>query len=167
VIRGGSLVTITTRAGIVSSAICPVNRTLPACLDLQAAARAHLKCSPILLNPPQAEALLGQFQETATYRAWLLLAVAIMTWHFHVVVGVEGDFGPECLLRDFKAYGSRMLNRQGGKPASNTWWAASGSKRKLPHEAAVTAAVDYVRHQKAPLVVWVSPAYESRGEPGT
>src|SRR5262245_13765258 len=129
----------------------PVDADMP---GLVASSRATLKCSPILLVLEQAEVLLAQFQETAAYREWQLLAVAIMANHFHIVVGVPGDPDPADLLGDFKSYGSRTLNRRWSKPASGTWWTESGSRRKLPDEAAVLAAIRYVREEPSPLVVW-------------
>jgi REP element-mobilizing transposase RayT len=113
-----------------------------------------LKGPPIYLIADQAFALLPQLQETAGHRQWLLLAVGIMANHVHIVLGVPGDPEPECLLRDLKSYGSRTLNRSWGKPASETWWTESGSTRKLPDEAAVRAAVQYVKDQEYPLLIW-------------
>ena len=68
-----------------------------------------MKTAPIHLTRPHADILLAQFQETAAFREWLLLAVAIMTNHFHLVVGAEGDPDPERILGDFKSYDSRRL----------------------------------------------------------
>jgi REP element-mobilizing transposase RayT len=140
----------------------PCDADLP---GLEASARKSLKCPPIHLTRQQAELLLAQFRETAAHRGWVLLAVAVMANHVHLVVGVPGDPDPETLLRDFKSYGSRALNRHGGTPASGTWWTTSGSKRKLPHGEAVRSAVDYVvRKQAFPLLVWEAT---EQGEPGT
>jgi REP element-mobilizing transposase RayT len=122
-------------------------------------AELKLKGPPIMLSVDQAKALLEQFKETATHRRWLLLAVAIMTNHFHIVVGVEGDPDPSRILGDFKSYGSRKLNRGWGRPESDTWWTESGSKRKLESEANVLAAVRYVEEQEYPLVIWVAEQY--------
>ncbi|MBU6293193.1 MAG: hypothetical protein KJS91_00805, partial [Planctomycetes bacterium] len=58
------------------------------------------------------------------------------------------------LLKDFKSYASRALNKQFEKPESGTWWTEGGSRRKLPDEAAVAAAIRYVLDQEHPLVVW-------------
>ena len=139
----------------------PCDADLP---GLEASARRSLKCPPIYLTREQADLLLTQFRETAAYRGWTLLAVAVMGNHVHLVVGVPGDPDPETLLRDFKSYGSRTLNRHCGTPASGTWWTTSGSKRKLPHDEAVLSATDYVvRKQPFPLLVW--EAIE-QGEPG-
>jgi len=122
---------------------------------LTIAARQQMSGDPVWLSADQARILVDQFQETAAFRGWALLALAIMANHVHLVVGVPDDPEPESLLRDFKSYGSRKLNARFGKPASGTWWTASGSRRKLPDEHAVQAAIRYVQNQQRPLVVWV------------
>jgi len=124
---------------------------------LQRYARQHLKGDAVRLNRQQAEVLLKQFQETAAYRGWQLLAVAILQNHVHIVVGVPGDPDPTKLLGDFKAYGSRALSARWTPPASGTWWTYAGSKRKPPTEQAIVAAIEYVRRQQNPLLVWVAP----------
>jgi REP element-mobilizing transposase RayT len=118
------------------------------------AARDHLAGSAVYLTGGHARHVLKQFQETAAYRGWELLAVAIMANHVHLIVGVPGDPEPDMLLRDFKSYASRSLNRLAGRPTGGTWWTESGSRRKLPNESAVSAAVGYVRAQEYPLLVW-------------
>lgn len=131
---------------------------------LQRSAESRLKSSPILLTKRHAQVLLAQFRETASYRDWRLLACSIMPNHFHVVLAVSGDPEPRRLLIDLKAYGSRALNREFGKPASGKWWTANGSKRKLPDERAVASAVNYVLHkQPNPLIVWSPKPHD--GEP--
>jgi len=80
-----------------------------------------------------------------------------MVNHIHIVVGVPGDPSPRKILGDFKAYGSRRLNRQWGKTPSDTWWTYDGSKCKLGDADAVRAAIIYVRDQLGALVVWLSP----------
>ncbi|MGL6096021.1 MAG: transposase [Fimbriiglobus sp.] len=115
--------------------------------DLLTAARSRMLGDPVRLTRDQAVRLVPQFRETARHRDWRLLAAAVMGNHVHLVVGVPGDPEPADLLRDFKAYGGRMLNRDFGKPAGGTWWTESGSRRKLPDERAVRAAVAYVRNQ--------------------
>jgi REP element-mobilizing transposase RayT len=124
--------------------------------ELTQAARCQLKGPPIYLETEQATVLLGQFRETAAYRGWKLLAVAIMANHMHVVVGVPGDPDPSDILGDFKSYGSRALNRKWGKPQSGTWWTESGSKRVLCDEAAIREVIKYVREQFRPLLIWAA-----------
>src|SRR4051794_30447181 len=53
--------------------------------------RGKLIGDPIYLRDEQAGVLLSQFQETARFRHWQLMAVAVMPNHIHVVVGVPGD----------------------------------------------------------------------------
>src|SRR5437868_115169 len=106
---------------------------------LENSARARLKCPAIRLHVEHAEVLLAQFRETIAYRNWRLLAVAIMSNHFHAVVSATGATEPEQVLKDLKGYGSRALNRRWGPPKSETWWTTSGSKRWLNDEAAVIA----------------------------
>ena len=122
-------------------------------------ARQVMKGDPVWLIGEQARALLEQFHETAQYRNWQLLAVAIMANHIHIVIGVPGDPEPEKLLQSLKAYGSRKLNKAWDRPASDTWWTESGSRRKLPNESAVRAAIVYVREQEKPLLIWIADGY--------
>jgi REP element-mobilizing transposase RayT len=94
-------------------------------------AQEKLKCPPILLTSEQANVVLAQFQETARYRHWVLHAAAVMSNHFHLVVSAPEEVPSTNLLRDFKSYAARALNRQWPKPASGTWWTESGSRRPL------------------------------------
>ena len=135
----------------------PYDAELP---QLQRFAQCLLRGEPIRLVLDQAEVVLEQFQETARHRGWQLLAVAIMANHVHVVVGVPGDPNPSKILGDLKSYGSRALNQRWGKRPSGSWWAESGSKRKLPDERAVFAAIRYVIEQEYPLLIWTAPIPE-------
>ena len=119
-----------------------------------------MKGAPVFLSVDHASPLLDQFMETAQYRGWQLHATGIMRNHVHIVLGVPGDPDPDALLRDLKSYGSRRLNQQFEHPKSGTWWTAGGSRRKLPNERAVRAAVEYVRCQKSPLLIWIAPTWE-------
>ena len=122
---------------------------------LYGSACEQMKGPPIFLELAQAEQVLAQFQETAAYRGWTLLAVAIMRNHFHIVVQVPDDPEPTKILADFKAYATRTLNRHYGRPASETWWTTNGSKRKLRDGMALAEAIHYVLYrQPYPLVVW-------------
>jgi REP element-mobilizing transposase RayT len=128
---------------------------------LKRSSQSRLKCSPIYLNIEQAQIVFDQFQETAAYRGWHLEAIAIMTNHVHVIVRVEVDVAPDVLLRDFKSYASRALNGRWDKPASGTWWAESGSKRKKSDRGAVENAICYVARQERPLLIWVDSKWQS------
>jgi REP element-mobilizing transposase RayT len=110
----------------------------------------------VYLTHDQAAALLGQFQETVRHRGWELLTVAILPNHVHLIVGVNGDPDPASLLRDFKSYGSRRLSRRWTIPASNTWWAESGSRRILKTDENRLQAMQYVLSQSGALLTWDS-----------
>jgi REP element-mobilizing transposase RayT len=126
---------------------------------LRSYAASRMKGPMVLFQKVQAETILAQFQETARYRGWQLLAVAIMPDHVHIVVGVPGDPEPETLLRDFKSYASRSLNEGWGKPKSDTWWTGGGSTRKLKDLTAIREKIEYVRNQPNSLVIWVAEGW--------
>lgn len=132
---------------------------------LERAMRAAMLGPPIRLSSEHAAVVIEQFRETAKYRGWELLAVAVMANHVHLVVGVPGDPKPEQILHSFKSYASRALNQRWAKPVNGTWWTESGSKRKLPHDDAVRAAVNHVGHQEYPLAVWIDPRFAGTNSP--
>ncbi len=131
----------------------PYDADLPELLQY---VRDHLKGDPVYLTAAQAEVLIEQFRETAQHRRWELLAAAVMANHAHLVVGVLGDPAPAKLLIDFKAYATRALKKKWPLPQSGRFWTQSGSKRKLRDDAAVKAAVEYVRNQEYPLAIYTA-----------
>jgi len=134
--------------------------------SLERYAKTVMQRQPVLLTVQQAKVILAQLQETAAYRGWIIDAVAVMSNHVHVVYGVPGDPDPSDMLRDWKSYSSRELNRIGGKPQRGRWWADGGSKRPIKTDARRLAAICYVRDQIEPLLVWLSPeARQLTGEP--
>jgi len=126
---------------------------------LRAASRELMKGDPVLLRAEQAEVVLAQFQETATFRQWRLHAASVMANHFHLVVTAPADVLTDNILRDFKSYASRVLNKKWGKPRSETWWTASGSRRRLPDDRAVLCAIRYVLDQHRTLGRWLNSDY--------
>src|SRR5205807_1689885 len=85
-------------------------------------------------------------------RGWTLHAVSVMVNHVHLVVEAAPAIGKSVLLRDFKSYASRCLNRAFGPRVSGTWWTDGGSCRPIRH---LPAAVFYTCHrQPHPLLVW-------------
>ena len=117
---------------------------------LERAAKSRMRETAARLTVPLAVELVEQFAETADHRGWRILAAAVMANHVHLLVGVRGDPDPETLLRDFKAYGSRRLNRLAGK---RRWWADGGSTLKKADRNALLEAAKYVRDQEWPLAV--------------
>jgi REP element-mobilizing transposase RayT len=128
---------------------------------LERFSKEAMSSDTVFLNSAQANCLLDQFLQTATYREWMLWAAAIMRNHVHLVVGVMGDPEPEAMLKDFKSYGSRVLNNRLKASENGRWWTASGSRRKLPDEPAIIAAIRYVESQQGALVIYVDPAWSS------
>lgn len=135
----------------------PCDRDIP---QLRQFAASIMREEAVYLDLAQAEAVAEQLRETATYRGWQLLALAVMDDHIHLVVGVRGDPDPEKVLGDFKAYGTRKLNNGWGR--REHWWSQSGSKRKKATPEAILAAVVYVRDQRNALVVWLHPQVIAR-----
>lgn len=123
---------------------------------LEATARQKMKGAAVRLTQPQAAVLSQQFQETASFRNWRLLAMAIMCNHVHVVLAANESIGGAELLKDLKSYGSRKLSERFGRPQGGTWWTSSGSKRHLPDQRAIDSAIEYVMNQQYPLFVWRS-----------
>ena len=109
---------------------------------------------PVRLTRAQAEVVRRQFEETARYRGWQLLAGAIMANHVHLVVGVPGDPDPSALLRDFKSYASRALNLRDRVSVKPRWWTEQGSKRKIADWDTLETVLRYVREQAYALEVW-------------
>jgi REP element-mobilizing transposase RayT len=124
---------------------------------LHSAAEAALKGRPILLNSKQAECILAQFRETAADRHWRLPAAAVMRNHVHLVVLADDAAKSTDLVRTFKSYASRALNAENAKPIGGRWWTTSASRRSLPEERAIAAAVRYVREQPGALAVYAEP----------
>jgi len=87
-----------------------------------------LKGKPILLTTEQAQVVIAKFEETANFRNWDLHAATVMANHFHLVVTAPANRLTDDLLRAFKSYASRALNRDWNKPESGTWWTSSGSR---------------------------------------
>jgi REP element-mobilizing transposase RayT len=130
----------------------PYDEDIP---GLQARSVSLLKGPPLHFTKRHAQIALVQFQETARFRTWSILAAAIMYNHFHLVVGVPGDPPPGKVLGDFKSWATRRLSAEFSAPPSKTWWTERGSKRKLPDSEAVREAVHYVLYrQPNPLVTW-------------
>lgn len=120
---------------------------------LHASAQKLLKQPPVLLTVAQALVAVEQIRETAEFRGWQLLAASVMRNHFHAVVGKPESARLGRVLGDLKAYASRALNARAGRVQD--WWAHDGSKRMLPDDRAVSAAVNYVLYKQSfPLVRW-------------
>jgi len=118
-------------------------------------ARGLCKTPPVHLVQPQAEAVLAQFLETCQYRGWSLHAGSVMHNHFHLVVGDPSETDPKKILKDLKAYASRVLNARWNQGERRKWWTRDGSPRCLPHDRACRSAKRYVlEKQPNPLALY-------------
>ena len=130
---------------------------------LIAIAKANMRGDVILLERAHAAQLEAQFAETASYRGWTVVVGAVMANHVHLVVGVAGDPEPWVLMRDFKGYASRALNRKFGRRPSDTWWTEQGSKRKVKSARHYRAVLNYVLRQAGALLVFTANDPGERG----
>jgi REP element-mobilizing transposase RayT len=127
-------------------------------------ARSVMKGESIHITSEQASALLEQFRETAQYRGWKLIAVAILFNHVHWLVELLEDEHGSVGLQAFKAYGSRRLNQKWGVPPSKTWWTSKGSARLKPDEESQQTAIAYVKKQHNPLLIWTADQTEVKSD---
>src|SRR5215216_4111599 len=82
--------------------------------------RAKLSGEPVVLDEPDACALIAQYQETAQIRKWTLQAASVMYNHTHVVVSVPGDPDPSLILETFKSWATRALKKRRPFPSNGT-----------------------------------------------
>ncbi|MBM3982691.1 MAG: hypothetical protein FJ304_20950 [Planctomycetes bacterium] len=129
----------------------PVDADVPL---LRRYAESVLTQSPVWFTAEQATTVAEQFRETAAYRNWRLLALAVMSNHVHLVVEVSDNVSASKLQTDFKAYTTRRLNGAFAPHSKQKWWTERGSTRVLRKPGAVDAAIAYVLNQQSPLVIW-------------
>src|SRR5438128_6581346 len=107
--------------------------------------------------------LLAAVREVCAFRRWTLHAVHVRASHVHVVV--SGAQTPERMMNDFKAYGSRALNKAGFDKPDCRRWSRHGSTRYINNERYLAAAINYVLNkQSEPMARWPeSPLPDGRG----
>ena len=134
----------------------PYDRDLP---ELEGWVRENMTGEPVVLDQPDADALIEQYQETARVRRWSLEAASVMVNHTHLVVGVSGDPDPASVRDTFKSWATRAIKKLRPPPPRGTFWTAKGSVRKLTDRQ---AAVVYVtRKQPKPLATWWDAAWQA------
>ena len=127
--------------------------------DLRRIAENKLAGDPVRLTRAQAEVVRHQFEETARYRGWQLLAGAIMANHVHLVVGVPGDPDPSAFApRLQELFQPRAPEPEpsgsGIRKTKPRWWTEQGSKRKIADWDNLETVLRYVREQAYALEVW-------------
>ena len=131
----------------------PVDADVP---GLRRYAESIMTQPEVRLTLEQAVTVAEQFRETAAYRNWGLEALAVMANHVHLVVAVADDLPAAKMLTDFKAYTTRRLNRDYSPSVKKKWWTERGSTRALRDAEAVEAAINYVKTQHEPSIVWLA-----------
>ncbi len=106
------------------------------------------------LDETRRELVLKALRDVCQHREWPLLAVHVRTSHVHAVVAAFDV--PERIMNDFKAYGTRALNRSRLDDRDAKRWTRHGSTRRLWRERDVEAAIRYViDEQGEPMAVFV------------
>ncbi len=121
----------------------PVHR---ADVRLEQAARGQMKAAPVTLTESQRRIIDDAVRVTCGEKAWILHAVNVRTNHVHVVVSTSTS--PERTQVALKAAATRILREHGLMPSDDILWSRGGSQRRLLHEEALWAAVDYVRNRQ-------------------
>lgn len=121
--------------------------------DLREHASTLQRGPTVLLGVTHARVCVESFRETARSHGLCIGAGAVMTNHVHLVVQPESREGAQ-LLNLFKGVSSRQLTQQFGHPIGAKWWTRHGSRRALPDDRAVGAAVEYVWNQPSRLMVF-------------
>ena len=108
-----------------------------------------LKSEPVVLNASQRAIVRKAIREVCKHRNWKICVLNIRTNHVHLVVSI-GTSEPEAALRDFKAYSTRALRKDGGWTNEHSPWVDGGSTRYLWNERSVANACDYVVNRQGP-----------------
>lgn len=115
-------------------------------LRLEEAARAMMKAAPVILGDAQRRLVDNAIRAVCSAKEWPLHAINVRTNHVHVVVSspTSGDRAQVAL----KAAATHLLRARGSMPPGDVLWSRGGSQRRLTHEEALWAAVDYVRNRQ-------------------
>ena len=79
--------------------------------------------------------------------------------HVHILLEISEGTEPEKAAGELKSYGSRRLNKDFGKPKSETWWTAGCSLRRKTAEA-LPDVIRYIKNQRNALLIWIAPEYD-------
>lgn len=103
--------------------------------------RRQLKHPPVVFTPEMRQAVEAAIHEVCTHRGWKLEAINVRTTHVHAVVVAQRT--ADDVLRDFKAYATRRLRKDGLLSASMEVWTEGGNKRHLASDEAVAECCNY------------------------
>ena len=106
------------------------------------------------LDEPHRKLVLEAVKGVCSYREWELIVMHVRSTHVHVIV--SADDKPERVMKDFKIYASRALNKAGFDTKDRKRWARHGSTKYLWKEKELESVIDYVLHEQGkPMEVYV------------
>ena len=119
--------------------------------------RRRLRQPPYhLSDPTQRKLVMEAIRESCRYRSWGLIAAHVRTNHLHGIV--QASTSPEEVIKTWKGYASRRLNRFHWDDVGRRRWTRGGSRKYLWYPWEVSAAVRYViEGQGKPLEVYLDP----------
>ena len=110
-----------------------------------ASMRKKMKAPPLVLSEAQRALVAAVIAEVCVFRNWMLYECNVRTNHVHVVV--DGNAGPDKMMRDFKAYATRRLRELRELEQDRPVWTEGGSTKYLWTDKSLAAAIEYVRNQ--------------------
>ena len=113
---------------------------------LESAAKSLMKAEPVVLDDAQRRLVDDAIRAVCAEKNWKIHAVNVRTNHVHVVLSSSAS--PERTRVALKAAATQALREHGSMPVGDVLWSRGGSQRRLAHEDAVWAAVDYVRNRQ-------------------
>ena len=113
---------------------------------LESAAKGQMRGAPVTLDEAQRRVVDSAVRALCDEKAWALHAINVRTNHVHVVVSSSSS--AERTQVALKAAATKVLRERGLMPPDGVVWGRGGSQRRLSHEAALWAAVDYVRNRQ-------------------
>ncbi|MEE9311124.1 MAG: transposase [Planctomycetota bacterium] len=108
--------------------------------------RNKLEQEPFLLAQEMRTAVDSAIKEVCEHRGWKLYALNVRSNHVHVVVGNAED--RNAIIRDFKAYSTRRLRRDGLIPDDRKVWTKRCGHRYLFDDDYLNKAIHYVLHRQ-------------------
>jgi AICAR transformylase/IMP cyclohydrolase PurH/REP element-mobilizing transposase RayT len=116
---------------------------------LREVARERMQGTPVALTSEQAACAYEAILDTARRHGLLLIAVAVMANHVHVLC--QSDKDGSALLQLLKGNSSSQLNKRFTLENAPRWWTKSGSKQHIRAGDDLSAVIDYIRDQEHPL----------------
>lgn len=109
--------------------------------QLEERRRRQLKHAPVTFTTEMRQAVEAAIREVCAHRGWNLEAINVRTNHVHVVVIAQRS--ADDVLRDFKAYATRRLRKEGLLAERMEVWTEGGDKKRLATDEAISECCNY------------------------